>query len=377
MKSLIPIFLTSLILAYFSDRNSLYEIDNYGCKSYVYKDKVMYIILTICMATFVGLRTKGNDTYAYRQIYEAMSSGMTAVAEIDWTDLSGAPGLQFVCAILRTVNATTQEYFMIVALFTVSVYLWFIRKYTSNIFLSVYYFITMGVYTFTMAAIKQTIAVAFLLIATDRAIEYKWKQFFFWVIIAELFHPYAFVYIIVPFLFFSPWSRKTYWLMGGTVIVAFGLERFMGTIFAMTDTLGYTNYEANSFSGEGVNIFRVAVVFVPVIISFLARNSLRKSKDRKNNLIINLTMVNAMIMFIGLFGTANYFARLANYFLIFQCLSLPWLFRFFNSESRTIVVPTSVIAFFGYFYYQTVLAQGAFDSTYSFISIIEFFQQLF
>ena len=49
---------------------------------------------------------------------------------------------------------------MIFAIVSVSLYLWFIREYTNSITLSIYFFTTMGVYTFAMAAIKQTIAVA-------------------------------------------------------------------------------------------------------------------------------------------------------------------------------------------------------------------------
>ena len=39
-------------------------------------------------------------------------------------------------------------------------------------------------------------------------------------------------------------------------------------------------------------------------------------------------------MFIALFGTANYFARLANYFLIFQTLALPWMLSYFDYKSK-------------------------------------------
>lgn len=378
MKTLMPIVVFSVIMALFSDKNSIYELNEYGCKKYIYKDKLIYFIMAMCMAIFVGLRTRGNDTYVYRQMYEGISGDLSSIASINWAKLSDTPAMQMVEIFLKSINASTQDYFMLFSLFTIAVYLWFIRKYTSNIRLSIYYFITMGVYTFTMAAIKQTTAVAFLLIATDRAIEKKWIKFIVWVTIAELFHSYAFIYLVIPFLFFSPWSKKTYWLLAGTVFVAIFLQRFMGSILAMTDVLGYEGTYSNSeFSGEGVNIFRVLVVFVPVFLSFLSRRHLKNSDDRANNLILNLTMMNAMIMFIGLFGTANYFARLANYFLIFQCLSLPWIFQFFNWNSRRLLAIMSCAAFWIYFYYQMVWAQGAFDDVYGFMNFFDFIKQLF
>lgn len=378
MRTLMPIIILAVIMALLSDHNSTYELDKCGFKKYICKDKIIYFVMTMCMAIFVGLRTRGNDTFAYKQIYEGIEGGLSSISSINWTKFSEAPALQLIEIILKTINATTQDFLMIFSLFAISVYLWFIRKYTSNLWLSVYYFITMGIYTFSMAAIKQTTAVAFLVIATDRAIQKKWVQFLFWVVIAEMFHPYAFVYLVVPFMFFSPWSKKTYILFIGTIIAALFLKMFMSGIYAMTDMLGYgTSYSSNQFMGEGVNIFRVLVVFVPVFLSFFLRLYLNKSKDRVNNLILNMTMINAMIMFIGLFGTANYFARLANYFLIFQCLSLPWLFQFFDWSTKKVLTVFSCVAFWGYFYYQMVLAQGAFDYIYAFMSISDFLKQLF
>ena len=375
MRKLIPIFIFSLIMAWLSDRSSVYEIDECGIKRYVRKDKLLYAVMSIALAAFVGLRTRGNDTYTYRLMYENLPQSWDAIKGINWLQFAQAPGLKFVSGFLRAIGATTQDFFMVFALFTVLIYLWFLRKYTDDIWLSVYYFITMGVWSFTMAAIKQTVAVAFLLIATDRAIQKKYIPFFFWVLIAELFHPYAFVYLIIPLLFFPPWTGRTQILLVGTVLVSLSLPRLLNGIVEMTDAMG-ADYSVESFTGEGVNIFRVLVVWVPVILSFLGREQFRYSEDRVDNLVINASMINALIMFIGLFGTANYFARLANYFLIFQALSLPRLLNIFDAPSKRLVKNCSVVLFFGYFYYSMVLANGAFDNVYNFITIFDFLKQL-
>lgn len=374
MKKLIPILIITTVLAFLSSQQSRRRLNEHGEVEYVYKDKVFFFLMAFSMAFFVGLRTRGNDTYTYRTMYESMPVGLNPIQLLVSTSIASAPGLNFLCAVLRNMGATTQSYFMVCALFTNLTYLWFLRKYTTDIGLSVFYFIAMGVYTFTMAAIKQTLAVAFLLIATDRAIEKKWPKYIFWLVIAELFHPYAFVYLVVPFLTFAPWTNKNYLLLAGTVVVALFLSKFMGAIEGLTDAMGY-NYEASEFSGAGVNIFRVIVVWVPVVLSYFCKEQLRECEDREQNIIINLSMMNSAIMFIGLFGTANYFARLANYFLIFQCLALPRILQKMGGIS--LIKPASVLGFSGYFYYGTVLANGAFDMDYGFISVWDFFEQLF
>jgi transmembrane protein EpsG len=165
-------------------------------------------------------------------------------------------------------------------------------------------------------------------------------------------------------------------LIAGSVLVALGLSKFMGGILNMTDALG-GNYDESSFVGEGVNIFRVLVVFVPVILSFFLRNTFTDDEENRTPyLIMNLSMVNAFVMFIGLFGTANYFARLANYFLIFQALSLPWLLKQFVGKSKRIMLVGSLVCYGAYFYYGTVIANGAFDDGYRFITLAEFLKQL-
>lgn len=375
MSKLIPIIILSMILAFAADRSSGYTYDARGIKQYTSKNKFFFITLALVMTVFVGLRTSGNDTYTYQQMYERLPDGIDAIRSIDWTDLAAAPGHQFISGCLKYIGASTQDYFMFFALISVPVYLWFIRKYTCNLTLSVYFFITMGAYVFSMAAVKQTVAMALLMIASDRAFEKKYVQFIVWLFIAELFHPYAFVYLIVPMMSFIPWTWKTYALLVGTALVSTGLSRLIGGILAMTDALG-GDYSATEFLGEGVNIFRVLVVWVPLGLSFLARKYIRVNSDRISNYIINLTMVNAMIMFVGLFGTANYFARLANYFLIFQPLSLPLIFNYFTEKSKKLLILAAVLCYFAFFYYENTIANGRFDDIYQFGSLYGYLSQL-
>ena len=38
-------------------------------------------------------------------------------------------------------------------------------------------------------------------------------------------------------------------------------------------------YDASTFVGEGINIFRLAVIWAPIILSFITRKYLRKNPD--------------------------------------------------------------------------------------------------
>ena len=375
MLKLLPIVAWALVLAFFSEKRSKYTLVEAGRKRYLRKDLAIYLVMTLSLAVFVGLRTRGNDTYAYRHSYENLTpSGLSGIAKIDWRKVSGAPGLQCLMILFKTWGFSTQDFLMATALFTVSTYLWFMRKYTCNIWLSVFYFLTMGVYDFTMAAIKQTMAAAFLLLATDGAIRKKWGRYVIWLVVAELFHPYAFIYLLAPLVTFRPWSRGTRYLLAGALALALFMSQFLSTVESVTSFLGYS-YDEGEFTGEGVNIFRVMVVWVPLALSFLGRKRIGSIESRGTNMILNLMMVNSVIMFIGLFGTANYFARLANYFLIFQVIGLPYVLTLFNRDHEKLLTRLSVAGFAAYYYYGAAITNGGFDANYSFMSLLEYLKR--
>ena len=88
---------------------------------------------------------------------------------------------------------------------------------------------------------------------------------------------------------------------------------------------------------------------------------------------MNLTMLNGAIMFVGLFGTANYFGRLANYFLLFQSLSLPWMLKKIGGMDRRMLTILMVLGFAAYFYYANVINQP-FDQDFARLSLAEYFK---
>ena len=92
-------------------------------------------------------------------------------------------------------------------------------------------------------------------------------------------------------------------------------------------------------------------------------------------MIVNLSMINSVIMFIGLFGTANYFARLANYFLIFQSLSLPWMLKKIGGRDGKVLTALLVLGYAAYFYYANAINQP-FDQGFARLSISEYLAQL-
>ena len=371
MTKIIPVVVICLFLAFFSD---VFSTKSSLKNNYEYKEKFIWIIIAFAMAVFAGLRVSYNDTFTYIYEYEEIVNSKLDFSDFNWA-LGANPGFRIVAMILKYIGFSANGYLMFYSIITYTIYIWFIRKYSTDFLMSIFLFICL-VFTFPFAAIKQCVAVAFCLIAVDKAINKKWVWFVFWIIIAETFHAYSFMYLIVPILFFVPWkSKKTYFLIGLFFLAGIMLKPFMGTLLSFTSSLG-DNYSLEEFSGEGVNPFRLAVSLVPLVLSFFLQKKVTDPKyemTRSDDVCMNLSFLNGEIMFVALFGTANYFARLANYFYIFPVITLPRLFNMVHPKWRFPLKCAVIICYFLFFYYSCVISDfRPFDNEFFKIPLSEF-----
>lgn len=371
MSELIPITVAGIVLAMLSHVFSEYDpLRN----QYRRKESFFYAILVVVMVLFVGLRTGYNDTGTYQHIYEGTPAEGDLFADMNW-ELGENPGFHLTNRILRQLGFSTQSFLMFYAVITVSIPLWFYRKYSCDFPVTIFLFITFAGYTFTLAAIKQCMAMALAMIATDRALRKRYPAFLFWVLLASTYHPYALMYLLVLFLMFRPWSSWTVVMLGAFAVAGLVMEQLMGTLIDITSMLG-ENYDAASFTGEGVNPFRLAAVSAPVLISFLTRRNIAQEKDKANYLMLNLSMLNAEIMFVALFGTANYFARLANYFLPFQALAMPWLLSHFEPRSKKLITVVAAGCYVFFYVYSNAIKES-FDQHFYSTTLWDYLASLF
>lgn len=371
MTKLYPVIIFSLLFSCLA-QSHLFPRTGIGVERNY--NKFFFVCTAIILILFAGLRTAYNDTGGYTYFYRHIAVDETAFDNFSWA-LGDNPGFNAVNIFLRRMGVSDQTFLLLYSTVTLSIYIWFIFHYSVNPALSVFLLISMGAYTFTMAAIKQCIAISLCLLATHFAMQKKWFPFVFFVLIASTFHAYALMFLIIPLLNFCPWSSKTILMLALFAFVGLLLEPLLGTVISITSMLG-EEYDASTLSGAGVNPFRLAVVTVPVLLSFFTKYYIREQRNTKQNLILNLSMLNAEIMFVALFGTANYFARLANYFLIFQTISLPWLLTFFEKRSRVFITIVAVICYAAYMYYGHAINE-VFDLDYSGITLMSYLRSIF
>lgn len=372
MNKLWGLFFVSLIFAFviqYRDRRMRMLSSNGNGR-----DKLFTLLLILYLGVFCGLRTRYNDTTTYVHIFEQTP---TLSSFLKQNTISFAQGIGFSIfnSVMKSLGFSSQDFLMIYAVVTAFCYGQYARKYSCNFLFSVFLMFTTGFYTFSFAAIKQCMATAICLLGMDFLMQKKSVPYVLTVAAASLFHPYALVYLFLLFMDFSPLAWKTYLYIGIFIVIGFGLNRMIGTIVDVTTIMG-ANYDMTSFVGEGVNVFRVLVSFVPLILAFICGRRMFAYSTRTENILFNMAMLNALIMFVGLFGTANYFGRLANYFLPAQVVVLPWMLKKIAKQDRQILTVLCVVGYTGYFMYGN-LVQHVFDNCFSKITLWQYISSHF
>lgn len=335
----------------------------------------MLVTILIC---FAGFRGSYNDTWNYRDTYTYLAKGFPEAWETLSWELGDNIGFNIIQSWFKSYDTDVHLFLMFFAFWTILFYMYFLKKYSVNYALTIYFFFTMGCYMFNLAAIKQCMATAFCLLAIPYAVDKKWGRFFLLVVIGMLFHPYAAMYLIVAFMMYKPWSKYTYWVLALIISAGYLFQPLLGTVVDITSAIG-EEYTESTFTGSGVGIFRVIVCWAPVVLSFIYRKLLFSDSSKAENLFVNLSMVFAGIIFVGQFGTALYFGRLAYYFLPMQVVALAWMLtkitRYNPHEGRILTILTA-ICYFIYFYFSNTV-ENPFATAYEALSLKGFLTILF
>ena len=338
------------------------------------KEAAVTCLLILVLGFFCGLRTWGNDTVTYLQIFDQMPLWDEFLATYDFNFAKGI-GFQITTCLIKSVGFSRQDYLMIFAVATIIPYVLFVRRYSTRFVFGVFLMFATGFYTFSMAAIKQTMAVGICLCALPYVLDRQWIKFGLIIGLASMFHPYAVIYLVAPLMTFQPLKGKTALYVCVFVMAGIYLEQLIGSVLDVTDMMG-VEYTEEEMLGAGVNFFRVLVSFIPLLLAWLCDRTMFENAGEDVNLMFNLSMLNALIMFVGMFGTANYFARLANYFLPAQVVILPWVLSNVHHKERGWLMPCCVVGYLGYFYYENAIIRP-FDTSYTQMPFWEYIVSLF
>lgn len=240
----------------------------------------------------------------------------------------------------------------------------FLKKYTCNLYLSLFLYMTIGLFTMSMSGLRQTLAISLCTIPVIMAydndgfqhitIRKKVRRFVFGglcVVAAATLHNSALIFLPILFLFSIRLSRRQTILL---VILATSTILFRELFTRIMSNFLIGRYEDFDLDvGYAMNIL---VLLLPIAIGlFCAFVSRPDYTDGKYSGMISLMFIflALQITFNNLALNNNQIGRLGYYFLSSYIILIPYALKCMNQSSRSIVTFVIIVLCLVYFYLGT------------------------
>ena len=341
------------------------------------KADIFMVIVIAWMTCFSFLRTSYNDTVNYIIMFNNAPTTQEYLAENGLIQLGGNHLSYIYQSVMHDLTDNIHIYFFFPAVLSSYAAVTFFKRYSTNPAFSLLIFFSIGTYIMYVAALKQSIAIFFVLLSIPYLEDKKYVRYYIWIIIAMMFHTHAFMFLFVPLLCGKPWGKRMWILLGAVLFAINTYDSTLGAFMNFAESIGAFVTEIEVFDGHSINAIRVLVYWLPGIIALLFNRRLFSNSTRTENLFVNMSCLSAFILTIGLVEGANLYARMAGYFEIFTAISMPWMIKkLFTKESATLVTVVACIFYFVYFYYEFTVSK-AFATDYAAITLWQFIQTLF
>lgn len=370
MTEILPIFAVSLLLAYFSEQYTK-QCAATGTHYYKRADWA-YILLVIVLTLFAGLRTSYNDTFAYMRGFRNAPNLVTLISTPDSLKLFENPLFHLMESAIRTLTDNPQWLIFISSVVTQTCFIRFFKRYSENFLFSIFLYFTLGTFVFTLAALKQVLAMAMLTLAFPHLEKQQWGRFYLLVFIAMLFHTYAMVFAVLPLFRAKPWSVFTFVFIVALAVVMLNFEAAVTAFMDQASDLGKDLAEYEVFDDATINVFRLAVYAVPPLISLAFRKWVLHKNSASNNTLVYMSIISLAFMILGTQSGANMFGRMGNYFELGTICCLPLMLKkTFETRTYRLITGIACICFIGFFIYANAV-KLVFDHNYSAVSIFQF-----
>lgn len=339
-------------------------------KSYQNGKKVYIVIFSILLIVITGLRadTVGKDTMMYHQLYDITRSASSFSSAVQaWQNKSIEVGFLFLEFLLGRIVDFHLASLIFAAISIVPVMI-LIYRYSENYWLSLFVYLAFGMYVFTFAGVRQSLAMGICCIAFLFAIENKFIKYIIAIVLAVFIHKSAVIFFPVYWLIRIKHNEKSIrWFFIGTV-VSFGLR---STLYKVLNLFSRNVYESTGNAG-GIKLylFILGTLVLSYFVSkyFSSGNSATadmRLEQNGNPSIFNMVVFCALLWPITSANAVVF--RLYYYYFLFLVLFIP---NFISSISYkgSRMITLGVYLFVGCYFLQfyTLGNTQMMYSTYSF-----------
>ncbi|MBC8079060.1 MAG: EpsG family protein [Gorillibacterium sp.] len=345
------VFLLSLMSRYFAVPATLGQMT-------ARPNKLLLFAAATCLILVSGLRNNIGDTFYYMHAY--------ITDDFNWTSVLANKDIGFgiLQMVLHRYTEDPQLLVFITAFLTNILILLVLYKYSALFELSVYVFLTSGMFVTSMNGIRQYLAAAIVFAGTKYLLEGNWKRYFLIVLLAGTIHQSALILIPLYFLVRrKAWTATTFLLLLTAVVLVFGFNQFADLLFNALQDTQYSHYR--TFAEGGANVIRVGVEAIPLLFAYLGRERLRELFPQID-IFVNLSLLSLIFMLIA---TQNWiFARMTIYFSLYQLIMIAWMVKSFRKKDQKLIYLAILVFYFIYCFYDNVyILQLEYKSDYLFL----------
>lgn len=312
-------------------------------------NKMAFIMLTFALCIFAGMRSGIGDTGYYMYNFQEYKK-IPLSAALDLKE----PGFKIWTILLGKITDNPQIFLLICSFVTIGMIFSTVYKYSQNVQLSLYLFITAGMLVSTMNGLRQYLVIATLFFAYKLILEKKTLYYILLCLLLASIH--TSVLLMIPVFFYvqsKPWSRrKILLLVLVLILIAFRGDFLLQMLSEGLSEGQYSNYSEGLVSDNSrtANVFRVMVMCVPAVLSFIERNKF-DYEDKEYNVCSNMAVLTALCYCMTL--RTWVFARVAMYFGVYSLLLYPMLLNKIGERNKKIVLILFYFFYFVFFYIDT------------------------
>lgn len=316
--------------------------------------KKIFLLLNFIPIIFIaGFRdiTNGRDTFMYVNIYNT-------IKDTDWNYIFDVipridKGYLLINKLISLLNVDYTGFFLIISFITYISLAIFFYKYSSNVWMSVYLFIT-NLYIYDpFNIIRQMLALSVILIGLDLFFKEKYKYFILVIIIASTIHLSAFLFLLL--LLFKVKNNSINNLIIKWIVVVFcviGLVFLFKPLLSMIDTYSYiiNNIVVDDLKFGFLRNCIYALFPLVLMLYGLINNIYIKEEEKYVYLLLNMSFFFLVINILS-YTVAGMFSRLASYYQIFICLAIPLSLKIFSKNVRMMINILILLCWGIYYYY--------------------------
>lgn len=312
-----------------------------------------FIVGVVIFAYVTGQRFAFGDTNAYIDSFNNIDVTVSEV--LSGFKLGEEHLFLLIKAFIKHYISTEPRVFIeIVSFITIVPILYFYFNYSGDLKFAFLLFVLSGCWEHSLNGLRQYLACAIMLMALSLLYKRKWYLYIPIVILAAQIHTSAYIFIVVYFIANKPaWGKftKIMLVIGLFLLVTYPVTgSFMNNLFVENTDYG-EKYNTSEFN-YSINIIRVAVMSVPIMVSFLNRKNMI-GKYKYYDIVFNMSLLCAMCTLIGLFSAV--YARLNLYFEVFNVILLVWnIDDMIKQERYKWIKYACIVCFIAYFLYQMV-----------------------